>query len=200
VPKRGLAAAVAAVRRAHPAATLTLWAEDEPRLGFLPIRRRVWAPKGQRPLARVERHYDWLYVYGFIRPSTGRSGWCLLPTVHTVAMTVALASVARDAGIEATHRAVLVVDRAGWHVAADLRLPEGIDLVFLPAASPERQPADRLWNLVDEPIVNRAFPDLDALETVLVDRCRTLEADPQRLKAHTHFHWWPSEPPQGVTS
>ena len=115
-------------------------------------------------------------------------------------MALALATFARDEGIDADHRAVLVVDQAGWHTAHDLVLPEGMHLVFLPAASPELQPAERLWALVDEPVANRAFPDLQALEAVLVARCRTLEADPQRLKAHTHFHWWPPEPAPPVAA
>ena len=175
-------------------ATVTLWAEDEHRLGLLPVVRRVWASKGQHPIAPVRRKYAWLYVYGFIRPSTGQSWWCLLPTVTTEAFALALATFARDEGIDAAHRAVLVLDQAGWHTSPDVVLPAGIELVFLPAASPELQPAERLWALVDEPVANRAFPDVPALESVLVARCRTLEADPQRLKAHTRFHWWPAEP------
>jgi transposase len=182
------------VRQAHPTAELTLWAQDEHRLGLLPVVRRVWAPKGQRPRAQIERHYEWLYVYGFVRPRTGQSWWCLLPQVNTQAMTLALAAFARDEGIDAAHRAVLVVDQAGWHISDDVVLPEGVHLAFLPAYSPELQPAERLWTLVDEPLVNRAFATLDDLETVLVERCRTLAADPDRLKAHTHFHWWPPEP------
>jgi DDE superfamily endonuclease len=182
------------VNAAHPAATVTVWAEDEHRLGLLPVLRRVWAPKGQRPIAHVQRQYQWLYVYGFVRPATGQNWWCLLPTVNTEAFGLALATFARDEGIDATHRALLVVDRAGWHIAHDLVLPEGIHLALLPAASPELQPAERLWTLLDEPIANQAFPDLDALEAVLVTRCRTLEADPDRLTAHTQFHWWPPEP------
>jgi transposase len=185
---------VTAVRQAHPTATVMLWAEDEHRLGLLPVVRRVWAPKGQRPVAHVERHYEWLYVYGFVRPGTGQSWWCLLPTVSTAAFALALVTFARDEGIDATHRAVLVVDQAGWHLAHELVPPAGIDLVFLPAYSPELQPAEHLWPLVDEPIANRAFADLDALEAALVDRCRTLETDRARLGAHTHFHWWPAEP------
>jgi hypothetical protein len=161
---------------------------------LLPVFRRVWAPKGQRPTAHVRRTYEWLYVYGFVRPSTGQSWWCLLPTVTTAAMALALATFARDEGIDAQHRAVLVVDQAGWHIAHDLSVPDGIDLVLLPAKSPELQPAERLWALVDEPVANRAFPDMDALEAVLVNRCRTLEAEPTRLKAHTLYHWWPPEP------
>lgn len=183
------------MRQAHPTAQITLWAEDEHRLGLLPVLRRVWAPQGQRPTAHVERHDEWLYVYGFVRPRTGQSWWCLLPTATAEAFALALAAFARDERIDADHRAVLVVDQAGWHLARDLRVPEGIDLVLLPAYSPELQPAERLRALVDEPVANRAFADLDALETVLVDRCRTLAADPQRLHAHTLFHWWPPEPP-----
>lgn len=160
--------------------------------------RRVWAPTGQRPVAPVARHYAWCYVYGFVRPSSGGSWWCLLPTVTAVAMSLALATFARDEGIDAIHRAVLVVDQAGWHVAHDLVVPEGIDLVFLPSYSPELQPAERLWPLVDEPVANRAFATMAALEAVLVERCRALEADPTRLKAHTHYHWWPPEPPPGI--
>ena len=179
----------------HPEATVSLWAEDEHRLGLLPVVRRVWAPKGQRPSAQVRRKYQWLYVYGFVRPSTGQSWWCLLPTVTIPAMELALTSFAHDEQIDATHRAVLVVDQAGWHTSPGLALPDGIDMVLLPAASPELQPAERLWTLVDEPVANRAFPDLDALEAVLLQRCRTLEADPERLQSHTHFHWWPSDPP-----
>jgi hypothetical protein len=185
---------VAAVKEAHPAAAVAVWAEDEHRLGLLPVLRRVWAPTGRRPTAHVRRRYEWLSVYGFVRPSTGQSWWCLLPTVTAEAFALALAAFARDEGIDAAHRAVLVVDRAGWHVSGALALPEGIDLVLLPAASPELQPAERLWALVDEAVANRPFADLDALEAALVDRCRRLAADPQRLKAHTHFHWWPPEP------
>lgn len=170
-----------------------MWAEDEHRLGLLPVLRRVWAPKGQRPTAHVRRKYEWLYVYGFVRPATGQSWWCLLPTVTVPAMALALVTFARDEGIDATHRAVLVVDQAGWHTSPELVLPDGVDLVFLPSASPELQPAERLWALIDEPVVNRAFPTMDALEAVLVERCRVLEADRSRLKAHTLYHWWPPE-------
>ncbi len=182
------------MKQAHPQATITLWAQDEHRLGLLPVLRRVWAPKGQRPLAHVRRKYEWLYVYGFVRPRTGQSWWGLLPTVTVPAMNLALATFARDEGIDAQQRAVLVVDQAGWHTSPELAVPDGIDVLFLPSASPELQPAERLWALIDEPVANRAFADLDALEVVLVERCRRLEADRERLKAHTHFHWWPSEP------
>ena len=38
------------------------------RLGLKPVIRRVWALRGQRPVAKVKRRYEWLYLYGFVRP------------------------------------------------------------------------------------------------------------------------------------
>ena len=166
-----------------------MWAQDEHRLGLLPVVRRIWAPRGSRPTAPVRRRFRWLYVYAFVRPATGATWWCLLPTVRADAFALALAAFARDEGIDAAHRAVLVVDNSGWHRAKDLVLPEGIDLVFLPAYSPELQPAERLWGLVDEAVANRVFPDLDALERTLVARCRTLRGQRRRVKRRTRYHW-----------
>lgn len=176
---------------------MQLWAEDEHRIGLLPVLRRIWAPRGQRPIAEVQRRYEWLYVYGFVRPRTGESWWCLLPTVTAEAMGLALAAFAQDEGINATHRVVLMLDGAGWHTSGELVVPEGLDLASMPAASPELQPAERLWPLVDEPVANRTFTDLDELEAVLVTRCQGLRADRPTIRGHTRFHWWPSHPAAG---
>lgn len=182
-----------AVRAAHPDAQLTVWAEDEHRLGLLPVTRRVWARRGQRPTAWVRRRYQWLYVFGLVRPTTGQTWWALVPTVSAPIMSTVLAAFAQECRIDATHRAVLVLDGAGWHTSRKVVVPDGIDLVFLPPASPELQPAERLWPLVDEPVANRTFVDLDALEDVLVTRCQVLAGDRRRIKAHTRYHWWPKE-------
>lgn len=192
--KGGLAAQYALIAAQHPGRDLALWTEDEHRLGLLPVLRRVWAPKGQRPLAPVSRRYQWTYVYGFVRPDTGQSWWCLLPTVSLAAMSVALAAFAQDEGIDPEHPVALVVDNAGWHRSPKLVLPPGLHLIFLPPYSPELQPAERLWPLIDEIVANRVFAEITELEDELVARCRALEAQPERLHAHTHYHWWPVQP------
>lgn len=174
---------------------MAVWAEDEHRLGLIPIQRRIWAPVGHRPLAPSDRRYQWLWVYGFIRPTTGQSWWCLLPTVSTAAIAAALAAFAQDEGIDADHRVVLVWDGSGGHTSPALVVPDGIDLVRFPPYSPELQPAERLWPLVNEAVANQTFADLDALEDGLVDRCRTLRADQTTIRDLTCYHWWPSDAP-----
>lgn len=179
--------------RAYPAATVEAWAVDEHRLGLLPVVRRVWAPQGRRPVAPARRRYRWLSVYGFVRPRTGQTWWCLLPTVSLEAMGLALAEFARDEGIGPGKRAVLALDNAGWHTSGRLAVPVGVHLAFLPPSSPELQPAERLWGPVDEPVANRTFASLDALADTLVDRCRALERQRPAIRSRCHYHWWPRE-------
>src|SRR5689334_18176240 len=58
---------------------------------------------------------------------------------------------ARETGAGHARSIVLVLDDAGWHGPAGLATPDGISLAFLPPYSPELQPAERLWPLMDEP-------------------------------------------------
>ena len=59
---------------------------------------------------------------------------------------------------------MLVLDNAGWHGAANLKIPDGIRLIYLPPYSPELQPAETLWALVDEPIVNKHIATIVELD------------------------------------
>jgi transposase len=40
---------------------------------------------------------------------------------------------------------IVLMDKAGWHTASDLVVPENLSLVFLPPYSPELNPIERLW-------------------------------------------------------
>jgi transposase len=166
------------------------WAQDEHRLGLKPVLRRIWTRRGERPLAPVHHRYEWLYVYGFVRPATGESFWLILPRVNKGLFSAALREFAWWVGAGEHKRVVLAVDQAGWHTSGDVALPEGLHLLELPTYSPELQPAERLWPLLDEPVANRRFEDLDELEGVLVERCLALAERPETVRSHTRFHWW----------
>ncbi len=132
-----------------------------------------------------------LYVYGFVRPKTGRVFWLVMPTVNAEAFSLALSRFARWVSAGEDKRVVLVLDRAGWHVAKDLKVPEGLELEFLPPRSPELMPAERLWPLLNERVANRPFEDLGELEGALVERCLALSERPDLLRGHTRYRWWP---------
>ena len=142
------------------------------------MRRRVWAPKGARPLALGHHRFEWLYLTAFVAPASGETVWYLSNGIDKRLFEWMLAAFASETGAGRDRIVVLVLDGAGWHTEPGLAVPEGIRLVYLPSYTPELQPAEHLWPLVDEPVVNRYFETIDALDAVLAERCRTLTQDP----------------------
>ena len=126
-----------------------------------------------------------------MRPETGDSYWLLVPRIATDVYSQLLAEFARAQGLGAHKHIVLVVDRAGWHRSAKLVLPAGLHLEFLPPYTPELQPAERLWALIDEVLANRVVATLDDLLDELSVRCLVVQARTLELARRTCFHWWP---------
>jgi hypothetical protein len=138
----------------------------------------------------VNPRYEWLYVYAFVHPSSGRSVWYLLPSLNAASFQVVLEDFARAAPVQDKH-VLLVLDNAPWHKAKSLRVPEHLQFVFLPPYAPELQPAERLWTLSDESVTNRCLPSLEALQDALCVQCERLMEDAARVRVQTLFHWWP---------
>ncbi len=180
-----------ALREAHPGAAVELWAEDEHRVGLKPITRRVWARRGQRPVAPVHHRYQWAYLYAFVHPHSGRCQLPLRDRVNVEQFNQALADFAAFAGAGAHQHIGLLIDGAGWHRSPKVSWPEGVHPLRLPPYSPELQPAEPLWPLTNEALVNHAFPDLDALKAAQAQRCAQLEHAPEVIRQLTRFHWWP---------
>jgi transposase len=182
---------VRAVATAYQQAQVELWATDEHRVGLKPILHKVWCFDGQRPIAPVEHRYAWRYLVGFVHPASGRTVFHLASTVSIPLFEVERAAFAREVGASPTKQIALVLDRAGWHSSVHLHVPEHVHLLFLPAYSPERQPAEQLWALTNTALANRHFASIDDLEDAQADRCIALPARPDLIRRTTLFHWWP---------
>src|SRR3954469_24761931 len=182
-----LAAVVAEEAAKHPDKPVEVWATDEHRIGLKPIIRRVWAPKGQRPIALGHPRDKWFYVTAFVQPISGEVFWYVSNGVSKPFFAALLALFAREAGAGRDRIIVLGLDSAGWHTAPNLVVPEGLRLAYLPPYSPELQPAEHLWPILDEPLANRYFATLADLERTVADRCRVLDGD--QLSLGTNFPW-----------
>jgi len=58
-------------------------------------------------------------------------------------------------------------------------LPRESCSIFYFAYSPELQPAERLWSLVDEPLVNEHFETIEEMEETMTNEIKNL----------TSYHW-----------
>ena len=144
---------------------------DEHRIGLKPVTRRVWAPIGERPIAHGHHRFDWLYITAFASPATGETFWYLSNGVSKEFFEALLETFARE--------------------AANLKIPDGIRLIYLPPYSPELQPAETLWALVDEPIVNKHIATIADLEEKIARQCVALAEQPEQIQTRINFHWWP---------
>jgi transposase len=101
-------------------------------------------------------------------------------------MGLFLAAFAEQLG-PGTH-AVLILDRAGWHGARRLVVPDNVTLPPLPAYSPELNPVERVWLYLRERFLSHRV--LDGYAAVLEAACRAwnaLAAEPGRLASLTAY-------------
>jgi hypothetical protein len=95
------------VQQAFLDATVEQWATDQHRVGLGPILRRVWVRKGSRPRVTVQHRLQWLYVYSFVHPASGKMEWLRLSTVTAVVFSIALTHFTQAVGIDPTKRVLL---------------------------------------------------------------------------------------------
>ena len=131
-------------------------------------KRRFWSDEEKRrvvaatrvsgvSVAAVARRYDINanQVFNWLRDAR-----------YTYAMTQHLAEISRHVADNA--HAVLVMDQAGWHMSANLIVPDNITILPLPPRSPELNPVENIWQFMrDNWLSNRVFKSYDDI----VDHC-----------------------------
>jgi transposase len=176
---------VLATRQAQDTRPVVVMAEDEGRFGRIDRLRRCWAPKPLRPRVPRQIVREFIYVFAAVCPRLGRLSALVLPRADTAMMSLFLQHLAQEFQDSFL---ILVLDRAGWHRAKRLAVPENIRLLPQPAHSPELNPAEHLWEeLREKTLANRSFASLDALIDRLCEGLREMAADEPRLRSMTDF-------------
>ena len=86
--------------------------------------------------------------------------------------------------------AVLVLDGAGWHGAADLVVPANLTLLPLPPYSPELNPVENVWQYLRQNQLSlRVWPDYDAIVATCCEAWNALMSMPDRVASITRRSW-----------
>lgn len=129
------------------------------------------------------------YVYAFVAvsPLDGRMSSLILPWVDSSLLSQFLAHTAETFPNE---YCVMVMDRAGWHVALDLEIPSSMTLLPLPPYSPELNPVEQVWKYArTNDLRNQTFDDLDDVMDALEASLHTLHSNPDLVRSMTAFDW-----------
>ena len=172
------------MKSACPGQRVTLWFQDEARIGQNGRVCHRWWTRGQRPPGLCDQRYTWVHLFGAVRPATGDRFALVLPVVSTEAMSVFLDGFA--ARLAKDEHAVMVLDQAGWHGANALRVPDNVTLVPLPSYSPELNPVERLWlYLRERHLSHRLLDDYDAIVEAC---CRAWnQLTPERVRSLCNY-------------
>lgn len=177
--------AAVATRAPSDQRPVLLMAADQGRFGRMSMPRRAWAPPGVRLHSPRQVVREYIYVYAAVAPQAGKMTSLILPSADTAMMNLFLSHVARTF---ANYFIVMQVDRAEWHLAKELQVPENIRLIWQLAYSPELDPTEHVWeDLREKQFSNVAAASLDEVIDRLCDGLIQLEAQPKRLRSMTYF-------------
>lgn len=165
-----------------------VWFADESRYGLLPILRGCWTKKGLRQIKKYETKYEWSYCYGAIDPVDGECVFLQTPSVNMEWTEKFLLQVKQEFP---DHEHVVVWDGAGFHPkeADHEMLPEGIHAIQLPPYSPELNPIEKLWDLIQDHTSNKLWPTIKRLDEVVGLLLEEWWKDPNRVLGLFGDNW-----------
>lgn len=163
-----------------------MFVSDEARIGQKGTLTRVWAPTGSRPALIKQCEYDWIYLWAAVDAMSGDSVAMITPTVNTELMQTFIDGLSTH--IKTDEHAILVLDNAGWHHGKALNWPGNVTPMFLPAYSPELNPAENVWQFLrSHQLSNQVYEDYAAMFRRVNAAWSTL--DPARLRSICRFPW-----------
>lgn len=119
------------------------------------------------PMVARQMIREYIYAYSAIAPQTGDCFSMIAPYCNTETMNCFLNQLAKQ---YINYRIVLLLDKAGWHISKNIRLPDNLLLMHLPPYSPELNPVELLWREVRRKYFhNKIFNSLDNVEDTLMN-------------------------------
>ena len=128
---------------------------------------------------------EYRYVYGAVEPLTGESCFVVMPYCNTESMNMFLEELSNTFPRD---KIILVCDGAAWHKSGSLRIPENIELVFIPPYTPEMNPIEQIWKEIRKRgFKNEVFKSLQKVVDRLCDTICSLSNE--IIKSITGRDW-----------
>lgn len=164
---------------------LKVFAQDETRLGLLPVIRRRITACGVQPIATVRYTFDSFYLYGAVEPTTGASFFLELPGLNTDLFQVWVDGFA--AAFPDSFN-IIVLDNGAFHKTKVLRWPPHVVPLFLPPYSPELNPMERLWRDLKDQLADIVTQSIEELSDAV---CTLIQNySPSALQSLTGFAYF----------
>ncbi|VVM17538.1 Mobile element protein [uncultured Gammaproteobacteria bacterium] len=116
--------------------------------------------KGTRPRAVRQQQFEYGYIFGAVCPAKDKALGLMLPVANTAGMIEHLRLISQATAKD--RQALVIVDRAGWHMTKAIRCFSNVTLLPLPPYSPELNPVEQLWQQIKQRFLsNTTFQNYD---------------------------------------
>ena len=167
---------------------IDIWFQDEARFGQQNSISRVWAPTGSRPGLIRQQQFEYVYVFGAVCPQQDRAIGLVLPRADSKGLTMHLEEISK--ATDPGHHAVVVMDRAGFHMAQDIPQFENLSVLKLPPCAPELNSSERLWEWMREhDLSNKAFSGYENIVDCCCEAWNNLCSEAGRLFSLCSRDW-----------
>jgi len=159
--------------------------QDEGGFGRINKPKYCWCFPGHRPSVPCHHIREYRYAYGAVEPLTGESFFLIMPSCDTACMNLFLQELSNAFPCD---QIILTCDGASWHRANALEIPQNIQLLFLPPATPEMNPMEQIWKEIRKlGFRNEIF---QTLEKVIIRLCETIcFLSPDVIRSITGRDW-----------
>ena len=159
--------------------------QDEAGFGRINKPKYCWCEKGTRPSVPCHHIREYRYVYGAVEPLTGENCFVVMPYCNTDCMNIFLEELSNTFPRD---KIVLACDGAAWHKSKTLKIPENIELIFIPPYTPEMNPIEQIWKEIRKiGFKNEVFQTLQKVVDRLCDTICSLSND--TIKSITGRDW-----------
>jgi transposase len=165
-----------------------IWVVDEHRYGLIPVVRKCWTLRGERPTAPYQTKYEWGYLYSALEvDGKNDAQFLFLPGVDLGLDRLFLEHLAAS-DAQAEH--VVIRDQAGFHLNPELhKIPARIHVLPLPPYSPELNPVEAIGDLIKDRIGNTLFEKMELLEEAIGEELRPLWENAERVRTLVSHPW-----------
>lgn len=126
--------------------------------------------------------YAWRYLFLAVDSQAGRLFWCWLDALGAIDVAGAIR------GLQPFGLAALVWDRAAAHREQRVRAL-GLPLVAQPPASPELNPAERVFEELRRAVEGKVYVTLEAKVAAVGAELARIETDPDCVRRFTGRAW-----------
>jgi len=157
---------------------------DEARFGLMTVQRRVLIGKGVKPIGAFQHRFIYRYVYGVVSPMDGDHFYITATHADTMMFNWFLEQLSAHKPEELK---IIFLDRAGYHLAKDLKVADNILLWQLPPYCPELNGIERFWQEVKRHIAWHNFQTDQELEQWLEQELKTYKNE--TIASITGYHY-----------